>query len=103
MVCWHRIPASDTTDAPPTPNQLGDLPIENLTQTAEENGVVIIAWNRDEGQFDGLSGWCNGDIPVTVVNMGVDVDRRRFNLGHELGHLLMQTAEEQSESLAHRR
>jgi Zn-dependent peptidase ImmA (M78 family) len=82
---------------------LGDLPIENLTQTAEENGVVIIAWNRDEGQFDGLSGWCNGDIPVTVVNMGVDVDRRRFNLGHELGHLLMQTAEEQSESLAHRR
>jgi len=64
--------------------------------------VVVVALDRDAGQFDGLSGWCGEQVPVTVVNTLVDVDRRRFNLAHELGHLLMRTPENLSEQLAHR-
>lgn len=82
--------------------KLSDLPVENLTQTAEENGVVILGWHYNAGRFDGLSGWCNETVPVTVVNTAVDVDRRRFNLAHELGHLLMQVPDELSEKTAHR-
>lgn len=82
--------------------KLDEAPIENLTQTAEQNGVVVVGWDRDAGRFDGLSGWCGEHVPVTVVNTLVDVDRRRFNLAHELGHLLMRTPDELSEQLAHR-
>lgn len=81
---------------------LNDLPVENLTQTAEENGVVVLAWQYNAGRFDGLSGWYNETVPVTVINTGVDVDRRRFNLAHELGHLLMQVPDELSEKTVHR-
>ncbi len=81
---------------------LDDLPIENLTQTVEDHGVVVIGWSRDAGRFDGLSGWCGDDVPLTVVNTAVEVDRRRFNLAHELGHLLMQTSDDLSEPMAHR-
>lgn len=81
---------------------LGDLPIENLTHIAESKGVVIVRWIDDAGKFDGLSGWCNRTVPVSVVNTSVAIDRRRFNLAHELGHLLMQTEEIHVERLANR-
>ena len=77
-------------------------PIENLTATAEANGVGVIGWNRQTERFDGLSGWLNDHLPITVVNTSHQADRRRFSLAHELGHLLMRTEEEQSERLAHR-
>lgn len=82
--------------------RMNDLPIENLTQTAEENGVIVIGWKHDAGEFDGLSGWCGEKTPVTVINTAVATDRRRFSLAHELGHLLMETTGDNAESLAHR-
>lgn len=82
--------------------RIDDQPIENLTQTAEDNGVVVIAWQQDAGEFDGLSGWYGSRVPIMVVNTSVATDRRRFNLAHELGHLLMQTPEHEAEILAHR-
>ena len=77
-------------------------PIENLTLTAETNGVIVIGWNKQTGRFDGLSGWLNDTVPITVVNTDHQVDRRRFSLAHELGHLLMHTSDDLSEKLAHR-
>jgi Zn-dependent peptidase ImmA (M78 family) len=82
--------------------RIDELPIENLTQTAEDNGVIVIAWEQDAGEFDGLSGWYGSRVPITVINTSVATDRRRFNLAHELGHLLMQTPEHEAEMLAHR-
>ena len=85
---------------------LNDEPIESLTRTAEENGVIVIEWDRLTGRFDGLSGWCGEGIPVIVTRKDVDADRKRFNLAHELGHLVMQPSEnmpvDQIEKLAHR-
>lgn len=85
--------------------ELGTLPIDSVTQTVEDNGGVVVGWDADEGQFDGLSGWANDLYPVTVVNRTVSVDRQRFNLAHELGHLVMRcetvTARDE-EKLAHR-
>ena len=77
-------------------------PIENLTFTAESNGVIVIDWNKKTGRFDGLSGWLNNTVPITVVNTDRQVDRKRFSLAHELGHLLMRTSDDLSEKLAHR-
>ena len=77
-------------------------PIENLTFTAESNGVIVVNWKKQTGRFDGLSGWLNDTVPITVVNTYRQVDRRRFSLAHELGHLLMRTSGDLSEKLAHR-
>lgn len=82
---------------------LGNRPLDNLVQTSEDRGVVVISWDDETGKFDGLSGWC-GDYPVTVINTNRTADRIRFNLAHEIGHLAMDTAnaEEDEESLVHR-
>ena len=76
-------------------------PIQNLTEIAERHGVLIINWDRNTEHFDGLAGWCIGDIPVVVVKANGGTDRRRFSLAHELGHLVMKT-DEDAEKLAHR-
>jgi Zn-dependent peptidase ImmA (M78 family)/DNA-binding XRE family transcriptional regulator len=79
-----------------------EFPIENLIQMAEDKGIIVIGWEQDAGEFDGLSGWCGTRTPVTVVNTAVATVRRRFNLAHELGHLLMEMPETEAEMLAHR-
>ncbi|MCY3945310.1 MAG: XRE family transcriptional regulator [Anaerolineaceae bacterium] len=86
--------------------ELGDKPVSSLTQAAESNGVIIIEWDRPTERFDGLSGWCEDNIPIIVTKANVDPDRKRFNLAHELGHLVMNTPEDMPEDnvekLAHR-
>lgn len=85
---------------------LGDAPVENLIQTAEAMGVVVIGQDHVSERFDGLAGRIHDDVPVIVLNSEVETVRRRFSLAHELGHLVMQTPENmpdnQSEKLAHR-
>ncbi len=83
--------------------KLDNRPLDNLVQTSEDRGVVVISWDKSS-KFDGLSGWC-GDFPITVINTGKSTDRTRFNLAHEVGHLLMDTSAvspKQEERLAHR-
>ena len=82
---------------------VGNRPLDNLVQTAEDHGLIVINWDDDSGQFDGLSGWC-GKYPVTVINANRSADRVRFNLAHEIGHLVMDTSQagEDEENLAHR-
>ena len=83
--------------------ELGDRPLDNLVQTAEDRGVVVISWDKS-GDFNGLSGWC-GDYPVTVINTNRSTDRIRFNLAHEIGHLVMDNSDvsaKEEEHLAHR-
>ena len=40
---------------------LDDEPIASLTQAAENNGVIVIDWDRPTERFDGLSGWCKDE------------------------------------------
>jgi Zn-dependent peptidase ImmA (M78 family) len=85
---------------------LGDAPVECLCQAAEDHGAIVTEI-ADEGgtTFDGLSGFVNGNRPLLTVNTHVPVDRLRFNLAHEIGHVLMDTDElsrKESEGLAHR-
>ncbi len=81
---------------------LDNEPITSLTQTAENNGVIVIDWNRPTERFDGLSGWCKDSVPVIISKGNVSADRKRFSLAHELGHLVMNTPDDQAEKLAHR-
>lgn len=84
---------------------LGNDPIESVTQTVESNGGIVIGHVQNDVRFDGLSGWANDAFPLAVVNSSVPDDRLRFDLAHELGHLVMDCGrldEKESERLAHR-
>ncbi|MHC4398290.1 MAG: helix-turn-helix domain-containing protein [Planctomycetota bacterium] len=87
--------------------RLGEGSIDSLTSVVEDHGGIVVAHGEldTDGQFDGLAGWANGTIPVTVVGMNVPDDRARYNLAHELGHLLMDCSDlddAEEEKLAHR-
>lgn len=85
---------------------LGDAPVECLCQAAEDHGAIVAEIEDAEGTtFDGLSGFVNDNRPLLTVNTQVPTDRLRFNLAHEIGHVLMDTDElprRESEGLAHR-
>lgn len=74
---------------------LGDNPLPNILEMVEDKGIKVI--EVDVGNnFDGLSTWINDTIPVIVVNRNTDIVRKRFNVLHELGHLLLQIPESTS-------
>lgn len=85
---------------------LGDAPVESLCQTAEDHGAVVVSFEGDSATtFDGVSGMINDCRPLLTVNTTMPADRVRFNLAHELGHVLMDSddlPEKEGESLAHR-
>ena len=82
---------------------IGNDPINSVIETIEDRGGVVLAWEED-GRFDGLSGWADGETPVIVVNATRSTDRIRFDAAHEVGHLMMHIdgPEAESESYAHR-
>ncbi len=70
---------------------LGNDPIESVVQVAEDRGAIVVEQAEPGVTFDGLSGYVTGFIPIAVINSTVPRDRKRFDLAHELGHLVMDT------------
>jgi transcriptional regulator with XRE-family HTH domain len=70
--------------------KLGLDPIENLTQILEDQGIKV---GRVAGldHFDACT-FMAGQTPVIVTKADLPGDRQRFNLGHELGHLVLAVA-----------
>lgn len=83
---------------------LDDCAIDSLTSTVENHGGVVVACEDVSEDFDGLSGRTNSGFPVAVVSMNVPDDRRRYNLAHEIGHLMLscQSTGKFEEQLANR-
>lgn len=80
---------------------LGLDPIENLTQLLEDHGVKVGLVSGFE-HFDACTFMADG-VPVIVSKADLPGDRQRFNLGHELGHLILDTEKGlDSEDTCHR-
>lgn len=81
--------------------ELGQDPIEDMTAVLEERGIRV-------GQVDAADAFdactfeteVNGRIPVIVTRNGLPGDRQRFNLAHELGHLLLEVGDDLDEEKA---
>ncbi len=83
---------------------LGRGPIDRLIPLVEDAGALVIESPVDDG-FDALSGRTGNGFPVIVLNLGRPSDRLRFNLAHELGHLVLDCRRleaKEEEHLAHR-
>ncbi|EDY86634.1 helix-turn-helix domain protein [gamma proteobacterium HTCC5015] len=97
---YEHFPVNDPRDVEKAANKLreswslGDNPIRNLTETLEENGVKVVGLEDSHEKFDGLCAVVNqGTDAVIVSNQDRPGERQRFNLAHELGHLVMKMPE----------
>jgi Zn-dependent peptidase ImmA (M78 family)/DNA-binding XRE family transcriptional regulator len=84
--------------------KLSDYPIKSVTQIVEDKGAVLVDW-QEQDKFDGLSGLVDNSFPVIVTNTRMSDDRIRYNICHELGHLLTEVGVDDprvEEKIAHR-
>jgi Zn-dependent peptidase ImmA (M78 family)/transcriptional regulator with XRE-family HTH domain len=84
---------------------LGSYPIESVTALLEDRGWIVVETPESEGEFHGLSGIADGSYPVIVMSSMPSDDRKRSNLAHEIGHLVMDCGslgEKEEESCAKR-
>lgn len=74
--------------------KLGNDPVASMTGLLEDKGIRVIEADLPE-RFDGLACdvLCHGKkakTAVVVVSSGIGVERKRFNLAHELAHRIIQ-------------
>ena len=72
---------------------LGNGPIDNLQYLLESNGIVVTGFKNEDSSIDAYSQQINvngEDVYVVVLAIGKKpLERLRFDMAHELGHLLM--------------
>ncbi len=78
---------------------LGLDPIESMVELLEDHGVKVGLVNGHD-KFDACTIWANQAMPVIAVKRDVPGDRQRFNLAHELGHLVLEPTSEMDEEEA---
>lgn len=64
-------------------------PISKLFYLVERNGVIIFHADFNSAEISGRSMFTDDKIPIIFLNKTHPVDRQRFTLAHELGHLVM--------------
>lgn len=64
-----------------------DEPIRNIYSYLERAGIIIVEIPASM-KFDGVSIQTDDGYPVIIINKYFPNDRKRYNLAHELGHLL---------------
>jgi Zn-dependent peptidase ImmA (M78 family) len=84
--------------------ELGSGAIERLAEVVEDAGALVVE-GADHDRFDALSGRTRAGLPVIVFNPSRSSDRIRFNVAHELAHLVLDcksVAPAEEEQIAHR-
>ena len=81
--------------------QLGSNPIHSIVEELEDNGIKVFSLEADD-KFDGLSPLPENEEKFIVVNKNMAVDRLRFTLLHELGHLLLSIDSADEERIVNR-
>ncbi|MGW2858180.1 ImmA/IrrE family metallo-endopeptidase [Streptomyces sp. NPDC001205] len=64
-------------------------PIDDLVALLEDAGALVVVRDLGTTDLDAVSQWPHGRAPLVLINSAASVDRSRFSLAHELGHLIM--------------
>ncbi|MFW5753622.1 MAG: helix-turn-helix domain-containing protein [Marinilabiliaceae bacterium] len=75
---------------------LGLNALSNVIDLLEDNEIKVIEVDANE-DFDGFCGWADRKIPIIVINKNYNADRKRLTALHELGHLILNLADDLSE------
>lgn len=83
----------------PTPEEVAQMtraswnlptgPIENVISVIEDAGGIVIPCDFETTKIDAMSRWIPGMPPIFFINTCMPMDRIRFTLCHELGHVIM--------------
>lgn len=69
--------------------KLGIGPIPNLTHLLEAAGVIIVREESGFTSMDGVSAWINEKPYIWVASDKASCVRSRFDVAHELGHIIL--------------
>lgn len=69
--------------------QLAEGPLPNMVQLFESRGVRVLSLPRSIQKLDAFGYWYAEGYPCIFVNTDKTAERVRFDLAHELGHLVM--------------
>lgn len=72
---------------------LGDRPISNLLHLLESKGARVTSLNQDSGDIDAFCFYRDA-TPYVFLNTSKSAERQRFDLAHELGHLVLHSETE---------
>ena len=64
-------------------------PIKNIIETIENAGGIVFKYDLETRKLDAQSHWISGIPPIFFVNSQIPIDRMRFTLAHEIGHIVM--------------
>lgn len=73
--------------------EIGKDAIYNVIDLLEEKHIKVIEVEEETNKFDGLATIVDDKYYIVVVNKNFPVERKRFTLLHELGHLLLNIKE----------
>src|SRR5690606_33974806 len=84
--------------------EIGLDPVDDLTGHLEDKGIRVGVLPADDA-FDACAfkAEVDGGVPVIVTNQTGPGDRQRFNLAHELGHLMLDVVEDKAERFTEER
>lgn len=77
--------------------EIGLDPLHNITQLLEDKEIKVIEIEEIELKFDGLASLIDDKYALIAVNKNFTLERKRFTLLHELGHLLLDFSNFESE------
>lgn len=83
---------------------IGNDTIHNIIQLLEDKEIKVIEVEEEIGLFDGLATVVDQKYFVIVINKSMPIERKRFTILHELGHLLLNLnhlSEKEQESFCH--
>ncbi|NLN24643.1 MAG: ImmA/IrrE family metallo-endopeptidase, partial [Bacteroidetes bacterium] len=63
--------------------------VHNITQLLEDQEIKIIEIAEADNLFDGMATIIDEKYAVIVINENFPIERKRFTLLHELGHLIL--------------
>lgn len=69
--------------------ELGSDALPNLVQLAESKGIRVLGLPVEAAEIDAFSFWAENGRPYVLLSRLKTPERSRFDLAHELGHLVM--------------
>lgn len=97
----HTFPLMEVDDYG-SPQQIAQLarqtwqlplgPVKSMISVVEAAGGVVVPSDFGTDKLDAISQRPRGEPPFFFVSMTAPGDRLRFNLAHELGHIIMHSA-----------
>ena len=83
--------------------EIGSGPIDNLQYILESNGIIVTGFSDVSSDIDAFSQQVDVDgkkVYIVALAMGSKpIERLRFDMAHELGHILMHTWGENNEDV----